>query len=87
MLSGMGLKYFITRTQAQQQVVPRTVVVATVPPVGALDHCDYLVVTKIGAILRKIFMLLTDNRSSSSVVWGLNNFAVDISILGIKEWM
>lgn len=32
-------------------------------------------------------MLLTDGRSSSSVVWCLSNFAVDISVLGIEEWM
>lgn len=83
----MGLNHFIIETQAQRQGVPRTVVVAIVPPVGALDHCDYLVVTKIGAVLRKIFMLLTDNRSFSSVVSCLHNFAVDISILGIKEWV
>lgn len=83
----MGLKRFVTRTRAQRQVVPRTVIVATVPPVVALDHCDYLVVTKIGAMLRNIFILLTDARSSSSVVLCLCNFAVDVSILGIEEWM
>lgn len=64
----MGLKHVITRTCAQGQFVPRLTELSLHHLWLLWAHRDYLVLEKIGAALRNVFMLLTHARSFSPAV-------------------